>query len=401
MRTAISLALRALVRARFRTALTLLGILIGTSAVVVVFALGTGARERIAGEIENLGSAAIFVFPQTFSQGGLKSGGHGLTETDAAAIARDATAVRAVTVWSTLRARVHSRFESHKTSVMGVDDKYFDVRAFALADGRTFDARELRTKAKVAVIGQTVKTELFGSSPAVGEFIRIGQHSYRIIGLLAEKGRTPFEDQDDRVILPVSTFRARVSPAPGRRVHMILASAKTRAHTEQASAQISSILRHEHHLGSGDPEDFIVRSQEGFRKTQETILDAVTSLLLAVAGVALFIGGIGVMNITLIGVAERTREIGVRMSVGARKTDILLQFLLEAVVLALAGGILGVLLSALVALSLTQALGWSLELDIGAALAALSMSLVVGVVFGIWPARRAAMLDPVEALRQS
>jgi putative ABC transport system permease protein len=401
MLTAISLALRALLRARFRTALTLLGILIGTAAVVVVFALGTGARERIAGEIENLGSAAIFVFPQTFSQGSSKAGGRSLTESDAAAVLRDATAVRAVTVWSTLRARVHSRFESHKTSVMGVDDKYFDVRAFSLADGRTFDVRELRTKAKVAVIGQTVRTELFGSAPAVGEFIRIGQHTYRIIGLLSEKGRTPFEDQDDRVILPISTFRARVSPSPGGRVQMILASAKTRAHTNQASAQIAAILRHEHHLRPTDPEDFIVRSQEGFRATQEAILDAVTSLLLAVAGVALFIGGIGVMNITLIGVAERTREIGVRMSVGARKSDILLQFLLEAVALTLLGGILGVLLSALIAFSLTQALGWTLELDTRAALAALTMSLLIGMVFGIWPARRAATLDPVEALRQS
>lgn len=400
MLTALSLAIRALLRARFRAFLTILGILIGTAAVVVVIALGTGARERIGAEIENLGSAALFIFPQTFSQGGVKGARRGLTEEDARAILRDASAVKAVTVWSTLRGRVHSRFESYKTSIMGVDANYFEVRAFSLVESRTFDESELRTKAKVAVIGQTVRRELFGAAPAVGEMLRIGQHTYRVIGLLAEKGRTPFEDQDDRVLVPISTWRTRVSPTPGGRVQMILASAKTRAHTERAQSQIISIVRDVHHLREGDPDDFVVRSQEGFRNTQEAILDAVTSLLLAVAGVALFIGGIGVMNIMLIGVTERTREIGIRMSIGARESDILLQFLFEALALTFVGGALGVALAAAVAWVLASVLGWSLELDTRAIVAALAMSLLIGFIFGIWPARRAARLSPVEALRE-
>jgi len=400
MKTAFSLALRALVRARFRAFLTVLGILIGTAAVVVVFALGTGARERIGAEIDNLGNAALFILPQTFSQGGQRTTKNSLTEDDAAAILRDASAVDSVTVWSTLRTRAHSRFDSHKTSVMGVDANYFRVRSFSIADGRTFDETEIRTKAKVAVIGNTVKNELFGSAPAVGEFIRVGSHAYRIIGLLAEKGRTPFEDQDDRIVLPISTWRTRISPTPGGRVQMIMASAKTRAHTDRAQAQVASILRSQHRLREGEPDDFAVRSQESFRNTQEGILDAVTSLLMAVAGVALFIGGIGVMNIMLIGVTERTREIGIRMSIGARESDILLQFLFEALALTWVGGVLGIALAGLVSLSLAQILGWSLELDGRAIFAALGLSLVIGLVFGIWPARRAARLSPVEALRQ-
>jgi putative ABC transport system permease protein len=401
MKTALSLALTALLRARFRAFLTVLGILIGTAAVVVVSALGTGARERIGAEIDNLGSAALFIFPQTFSQGGQRTTANSLTEADAAALLGDASAIGSVTVWSTLRTRAHSRFDSYKTSVMGVDANYFHVRAFSIADGRTFDESELRTKAKVAVIGNTVKNELFGAAPAVGESIRIGPHAYRVVGLLAEKGRTPFEDQDDRILLPISTWRARVSPTPGGRVQMILASAKTRAHTKRAEQQIVSILRDLHHLREGEPDDFAVRSQEEFRTTQENILDAVTSLLLAVAGVALFIGGIGVMNIMLIGVTERTREIGIRMSIGARESDILMQFLFEALALTWVGGLLGIALAALVSFAITQLLGWSLELDGRAISAALGLSLLIGFTFGIWPARRAARMSPVEALRQS
>jgi putative ABC transport system permease protein len=396
----LSLAVRALLAAKVRALLTTLGILIGTAAVVVVVALGTGARARIGAEIANIGTAAVFVFPDTGMRGGTRSGTAGLSDGDATAIRVDASAVSGVTVWNTLRARVHSAYDSYKTSVMGVDQEYFQVRGFALADGRGFTESEVRSKAKVVVIGATVRRELFGTEPAVGQWLRLGRHAYRVIGLLSEKGRTPFEDQDDRVIMPIGTWRSRVSPAAGTRVQLIMASARTTAHTTRAEEQIRTILRERHHLGPDSPDDFVVRSQEGFRKAQDAILDMVTGLLGAVALVALFIGGVGVMNIMLVSVAERTREVGIRMSIGAREGDILLQFLVEALLLTTSGGVLGIGVAALVSRALASALGWSLRLDGGAVVIALSTSVLLGLVFGILPARRAARLDPVEAIRQ-
>src|SRR5690606_3880823 len=243
----------------------------------------------------------------------------------------------------------HSSFDSHRTSVMGIDQEYFAVRGFSLAEGRTFTDSEVRAKAKVVVIGKTVQTEIFGQEPAVGQWVRIGRHAYRVTGLLSEKGRTPFEDQDDRVLMPMGTWRSRISPALGRRVQLIMASARTSAHTARAEEQMRAILRERHHLGADLPDDFVIRSQEGFQRSQDAILDMVTGLLGAVAAVALFIGGVGVMNIMLVSVAERTREVGIRMSIGARESDILLQFLVEALLLTTTGGALGIGLAVLVA----------------------------------------------------
>jgi len=398
--TALGVALRALLRARLRALLTTLGILIGTAAVVVVVALGTGARARISAEIANIGSAAVFVFPDTGMRGGTRPNAAELNDGDAAAIRLDASAVSGVTVWNTLRARAHSAYDSYRTSIMGVDQEYFSVRGFSLAEGRGFSDSEVRAKTKVVVIGSTVRRELFGTEPAVGQWIRLGRHAYRVIGLMSEKGRSPFEDQDDRILMPIGTWRSRVSPAMGRRVQLIMASAKTTAHTARAEEQIRTILRERHRLGTDLPDDFVVRSQEGFRKAQDAILDMVTGLLGAVAAVALFIGGVGVMNIMLVSVAERTREVGIRMSIGAREMDIMLQFLVEALLLTTTGGVLGIGLAALVSRALASSLGWSLRLDGTAILIAISTSILVGLCFGILPARRAARLDPVEALRQ-
>jgi putative ABC transport system permease protein len=282
---------------------------------------------------------------------------------------------------------------------MGIDEYYFPVRGFTMAVGRTFSPAEERSKAKVVVVGQTVRKALFGQESSVGHYVRIGRHAYRVIGELAEKGRSSFEDQDDRVLMPLSTYRARIAPARGGRVQLIMASARTSAHTDLATRQIEAILRERRDLADGEPNDFEVRSQDGFRKAQDEILDLVTTLLLSVAAVALFVGGVGVMNIMLVGVAERTREIGVRMALGARQGDVLLQFLCESALLTLFGGILGVLTAAGVTSLLQATLGWSMKLDMTAVVIAISTSLTVGVLFGLVPARRAARLDPIEALR--
>lgn len=395
----LGIAVRALLGARLRSLLTALGILIGTAAVVVVVALGTGARERISNEISNMGNNLLFIFSQSSAKSGARVTRMNLTQGDAIAIQAEAPAVSAITVWSTSNLRIHSEFDSHKTGVMGIDDNYFAVRGYSLAKGRDFSPSEVRSKAKVVIIGKTARKELFGDEPALGHFVRIGRHSYRIVGELAEKGRSSFEDQDDRVLMPIGSWRARIVPSRSDRVQLIMASARSSAHTEQAVAQIQSILRQRHHIKPTEPDDFMVRSQEGFRKAQDSILDMVTTLLLSVATIALFVGGIGVMNIMLVSVAERTREIGVRMAIGAKPSDILLQFLCEAGLLATFGGVLGVLTAAGVTFILTATVGWSMKLDPWSVLVALGTSLTVGLVFGILPARHAARLDPIEALR--
>ncbi len=397
--TSLSIAVRALLGARLRSLLTALGILIGTAAVVVVVALGTGARERISAEISNIGNNLLFIFSQSSARSGARVTRMNLTESDARAIEAEAPAVAAVTVWSTTKVRAHSEFDSHRTGVMGIDENYFEVRGFSLARGRSFSASEMRSKAKVLLIGKTARQELFGKEPAIGHFVRIGRHAYRIIGELAEKGRSSFEDQDDRILMPIGSWRARVVPSRSDRVQLIMASARSSAHTEQATTQIRSILRQRHRIRRNEPDDFIVRSQDGFRKAQDAILDMVTSLLMSVAAIALFVGGVGVMNIMLVGVAERTREIGVRMAIGAKPGDILLQFICEAALLSTFGGLLGVLCASGIATLLTSTLGWSMKLDTTSIGIALSTSLLVGLVFGLLPARRAARLDPIEALR--
>jgi putative ABC transport system permease protein len=397
--TSLGIAVRALLGARLRSLLTALGILIGTAAVVVVVALGTGARERISNEISNIGNNLLFIFSQSSARSGARVTRMNLTQGDARALASEAPAVAAVTVWSTTNIRVHSEFDSHRTGVMGIDDKYFEVRGYSLARGRDFSESEVRSKAKVVIIGKTAQKELFGAEPGLGHYIRIGRHAYRIVGELAEKGRSSFEDQDDRVLMPIGSWRARIVPSRNDRVQLIMASARSSSHTEQAIAQIESILRQRHNIRENEPDDFMVRSQEGFRKAQDAILDMVTSLLMSVAAIALFVGGIGVMNIMLVSVAERTREIGVRMAIGAKPGDILLQFLCEAALLAIFGGVLGITTAAGVAAVLTATLGWSMKLDSLSILIALGTSLSVGLVFGILPARRAAQLDPIEALR--
>lgn len=397
--TSFRIAVRALLGSRLRSLLTALGILIGTAAVVVVVALGTGARERIGTEISNIGNNLLFAFSRSGARSGARTAHTSLTGADAEAIRRDATAVAAVTVWSQVNTRIHSEFDDHKTGVMGIDEYYFKVRGYTMAEGRSFSPSEERSKAKVVVLGKTARRALFGEESPIGHYVRIGRHAYRVIGELTEKGRSSFEDQDDRVLMPISTWRARISPARGGRVHLIMASARTSAHTDMARRQMEAILRERHHLAEGEPNDFEVRTQDGFRKAQDEILDMVTTLLLSVAAVALFVGGVGVMNIMLVGVAERTREIGVRMALGARQGDVLLQFLCESALLTLLGGILGVAAAAGIVRLLQATLGWSMKLDLTAVSVAILTSLVVGVVFGLVPARRAARLDPIEALR--
>jgi putative ABC transport system permease protein len=250
----------------------------------------------------------------------------------------------------------------------------------------------------VCLIGQTAVARLFGNVDPIGRYLRIGKHPFQIIGTLKSKGHSSFEDQDDRVLMPIGSFRTRVSPTLGRRVQILIASAKSSAHVPEAVRQVDAILRQSHGIVEGDEPDFQVRTQEEFRKSQEAIFRILSGLLFSVAGISLFVGGVGVMNIMLVSVAERTREIGVRMAIGARRRDIRLQFLIESILLTTLGGVAGIALGFGVVELMTRSLGWNMRIDVDALAVALSTSAAIGLLFGLLPAERAAGLDPIEAL---
>jgi putative ABC transport system permease protein len=287
------------------------------------------------------------------------------------------------------------------TSAIGTNRDYLDVRAWKLIKGEIWDAAAENIKDKVCVIGTTVRDNLFGTVDPLGQKLRLGRHTYRVIGILESKGQASFGgDQDDVILMPLGTFSSHVSWAPPGTAGALMVSAASEDVTDRAVAQATAILRQRHRIGPGKEPDFSIRSQAEFQATQQSILGALSALLISVAAVSLFVGGIGVMNIMLVSVTERTREIGIRMAIGAREGDILLQFLVEAVVLSLLGGLVGTLLAVGAIFAFSQALEWPMRLPSEALMLALGTSLAIGVVFGFLPARRAARLDPIEALRQ-
>jgi putative ABC transport system permease protein len=368
-----------------------------------VVALGEGASGKIGGRIESLGSNVIYVFDQPVARSGLRSAlgsSAGLTDGDIEAIEREATSASAATSFTSTFVQVVTSFSNAQTNIIGTDLAYFPVRGFELAGGRLWTQSEERAKARVALIGPAASTKLFGNSDPIGRSVRIGRHPYLVLGTLVAKGTSPFgQDQDDRIMIPVGTWRAHVQPQLGKRVHMIMASAKSFDRAEEAVREIDAILRQRHHVPDGGMPDFVVRSQEQFREMQERVVRVLTILLLSVAAVSLFVGGVGVMNIMLVTVTERRREIGIRMAVGAQPRDIQLQFLVEAMALTAVGGTFGLAVAAGLVLAGKRFLGWAMELGAAAVLVALATSLFVGLLFGFLPARRAARVEPMEALR--
>ncbi|MDC0748528.1 ABC transporter permease [Polyangium mundeleinium] len=399
---AIRLALRAIVRSKLRSSLTVLGILIGVAAVVIVVALGTGVQQQVVGQISNLGANVIFIFPQSTQTSGVRSSDvNRLTEADGRALVAEATSIANVAPFSSTGAQVIAGDRNAVTQVMGVSRSYFPVRGFSVGKGEMFTESEELLKAKVVIIGETVREKLFGPGDPIGQYVRIGRYPYRVVGLLTPKGQSPFgEDQDDRVLMPIGSFRARVVPSPPGRVQQLIASATDERTVDRAVAQIEAILRQRHGITPDQDPDFGIRTQAEFRKSSEEIVGTLTVLLSSIAAVSLLVGGIGVMNIMLVSVTERTREIGIRMAIGASAADIMTQFLVEAIVLSVIGGVFGLGIGAGVIKALGGALGWSLQLPIPAVVAAMGTSAVIGIVFGFFPARRAALMDPIVALRQ-
>ncbi|MBL8613393.1 MAG: ABC transporter permease [Myxococcales bacterium] len=399
--SAFRLAISAVLRNKTRSLLTVLGILIGVAAVVTVTALAGGASKQVGDQIASFASNALFINPQPVQQSGVRGKAVGrLTENDGRAILREAVSVDKVAPFLSTQSQIVYGDKNVATMVIGTNGQYFAVRKFKIKRGDAWTDTDELLKTKVCILGATPAEKLFGSQDPIGRVIRIGRSPYKVIGVLEARGTSPFgDDQDDRIMMPIGSYRARVMPTSPGRVDMLLASATSENTTLRAEAQIDSILRQRHRVAPGREADFTINSQAEFQKTQAAISAVLSALLLGVAGVSLLVGGVGVMNIMLVSVAERTREIGIRMSIGARERDILWQFLVEAMVLCLIGGALGILVGTGLTMGLARALDWPITPSADSIVVAVATSLVIGLVFGFFPARHAARLDPIEALR--
>ena len=401
--TGARLAIRSIVRSTLRASLTILGILIGVAAVVTVTALGAGARDQVADQITSMGSNMIMVQPQSAAASGAKGAlgsGQRLTEEDGKAILRESVSVMAVAPALRSGAQLVVGERNWSSQVIGTNRAYFTVRSWGVAKGAQWDEHDEATKAKVCVLGSTVAAKLFGDEDPIGRTVRTGRYTFRVVGVLETKGEAPFGgDQDNQVLMPIGTMRGRIlKTAPGY-AGVLLISATSAATTKRAVSQIESILRQRHHIAADREDDFWTRTQQEFQQMQSAIYSLLTVLLVCIAAVSLLVGGIGVMNIMLVSVTERTREIGIRMAIGARANDIMMQFLVEAVVLALIGGVAGALVGLGAIAGLGGSLGWPMKLDPVALGVAVATSALTGIAFGFFPARRAAGLDPIVALR--
>jgi putative ABC transport system permease protein len=397
---ATRLALGAIVRNKLRAALTVLGIFIGITAVVIVTAAATTTSAAVGGEIDSFAANGLFVFPRPAQASGARTKGVGrLTEADGRAIAHEAVSVANVAPWLQTQGQVVYGDKNWATSLIGTTLAYLPIRRYAVAKGSAWTDLDELLKTKVCIIGQTVAGNLFGTQDAVGRIVRIGRSPYTVVGVLAPRGTSPFgDDQDDRVMMPIGAFRARVMHTSPGRADQLIVGASSDQTVHRAKAQIESILRQRHRVEPGR-DDFEVSSQADVRQTTEAIMATLSALLLSVAGVSLLVGGIGVMNIMLVSVAERTREIGIRMSIGARERDILVQFLVEAVALTMMGGVLGILAGSGVTLAIGRLLSSAIAPSLTALAVAVVTSVGIGTVFGFLPAWRAARLDPIAALR--
>lgn len=398
----IRIALNALQRNKLRAFLTMLGIIIGVAAVIAMVAIGEGSKQSIQSQLGNMGSNMVTIMPSSNVAGGARLEGASvqtLTINDVKALQQQATFLTAVTPVSTARGQAIAGALNWPTTLQGGNTDYFDIRKLTLKDGILFSETDVNAAAKVCILGQTVIDNLFpsGESP-VGKVIRFNNIPLQVIGTLAPKGQSSFgQDQDDIIVAPYTTVQKRVLATTY--LQNIYASAISEDASDTAVSQITAILRETHRLRSTDENNFNVRTMAELIKALSSTSSLLTILLTAIAGISLVIGGIGIMNIMYVSVTERTREIGLRMSIGARGIDILLQFLVEAIIISITGGLIGVALGITASKVITLTLGWPTMVSQSSILLSFMVCALTGVFFGYYPAQKASRLDPIEALR--
>ncbi len=402
--SSLKVALRALQINKMRSFLTMLGIIIGVGAVIVMVAIGAGAREMIAQQIASMGSNLLMIVPGATTAGGARMGGgssSSLTSEDAKAILDECPAIKTVApFWGGATQIVYGN-QNWNTGVQGTSPSYFEIREWALASGRNFSDQEMSGAVKVAIIGKTIVENLFGSEDPLGQIIRIKNVPFTVIGVLTEKGQSSYgTDQDDAIYIPISTAQKRVfgSKLPNR-VRMIMAQAKDITELPAAEKQVNELLSQRHKPQGDQLPDYTVRNLTEIMATAQQSANVMSLLLGSIALVSLLVGGIGIMNIMLVSVTERTREIGIRMAVGARGIDILFQFLTESVVLSLVGGLIGIGLGVLGAELTSKFTGWKVVISILALMVSFLFAAAVGIFFGYYPAHKASRLNPIDALR--
>jgi putative ABC transport system permease protein len=395
----LGLALREIRRNLLRSFLTILGIVIGVAAVITMVTIGRGATQAVSDQITSLGTNLLMVRPGQRMGGGRDAGGSPpFRQADGDTIAAQVTGVRAVAPQAATGAVAVYGARNWSTVVYGSTNAYFDTNNWTLAEGRRFEEAELRAGSAVCVIGATVRRELFGAASPVGTRLRVRNLSCEVIGLLQSKGQAAMgNDQDDVVVMPIATVQRRLTG--NLNVGTLLVSMDDGADAEQVKADLTRLLRERRKLSESDENNFNVLDTKQLAETLSSTTQVMTTLLGAVAAVSLLVGGIGIMNIMLVSVTERTREIGIRLAIGALGHEVLMQFLIEAVVLAALGGLIGIVIATVASIVLTNVMGVPYAFDVGINLLSFGFAAAIGVIFGYFPARRAARLDPIEALR--
>jgi putative ABC transport system permease protein len=399
----IRVAFRALVRNKMRAALTMLGIIIGVGAVIAMVSIGQGAQASVQAQIEGIGTNLLFVSAGAQNVGGVRSGTgdsgtNSLTIEDLEAIKREVPSVSMVTPNVNSRSQLVVGNMNWNTSVTGVGPDYTGVRKWDVQTGEFLTEADVRNAARVIVIGQTIADNLFPGTDPVGQTVRVANLPFRVIGVMARKGQDPQgRDQDDVAFAPYTSVQKKILGSP--RLQIAFVSAISQDATYTAQAQITELLRQRHKLTPNEPDDFTVRNMTDIAEAANETNSIMTLLLASIAGVSLLVGGIGIMNIMLVSVTERTREIGIRMAIGARSSAVRTQFLIESIVLSLTGGVMGIILGVVASLVIPVMLGWPTLVSMAAIIGSVIFSAAVGIFFGYYPARKAAALDPIDALR--
>ena len=399
----IRVAFRALVRNKMRAALTMLGIIIGVSAVIAMVSIGQGAQASVQAQIEGIGTNLLFLSAGAQNVGGVRSGAgdsgtNTLTVDDLEAIKREVPSVSMVTPSVTSRTQLVFGNQNWNTSVQGVSEQYPEIRKWPVGSGSFFAESDVRGASRVIVIGQTIADNLFAGSDPVGQTVRVLNLPFRVVGVMAPKGQDPQgRDQDDVAFAPYTAVQKKLLGNDVVRVAFVSAISQDATYTAQV--QITDLLRQRHKLSSGQPDDFTVRNMSDVAEAANETNSIMTMLLGSIASVSLLVGGIGIMNIMLVSVTERTREIGIRMAIGARSSAVRSQFLIESIVLSVMGGLIGIALGIGVSIAIPKMFGWPTLVSTISIFGSVVFSVMVGIFFGYYPARKAAALDPIEALR--